>query len=493
MDYRKLQIYRDISARTKGEIYIGISGPVRTGKSTFIKRFMEQLVLPNMEEGHDKEMMRDELPQSAGGRTITTTEPKFIPKDAATITLEQQVAVKVRLVDCVGFMVEGASGHMEDDAERLVKTPWSEEEIPFTKAAQIGTEKVIRDHATIGVVMTTDASFSEIPREYYIPAEEQTIREFQAIGKPFIVLLNTTHPYQEETLRLAEALSEKYGVKVEPVNCEQLKERDVLHILEEILYEFPMKQIILQTPKWVEVLPMEHPLKTSLMETARAFMEQVTSLRDLTNKQSILRDNDAIKRINLEQLSLSSGCAYFTLQLEDTYYYKMLSEVLQEDIGNEYQLMRASNHMAALQEEYASAKNALLDVRNKGYGVMMPFKNEITLAPPEVIKQGNKYGVRIKANSPSIHLIMANIETEIAPIVGTKEQAEDLVSYIQRDQDQNADIWDTNIFGKTVEQLVNDGIMTKLELINDESRQKLQETMQKIVNDTNGGMVCIII
>ena len=253
MDYRKLQIYRDISARTKGEIYIGISGPVRTGKSTFIKRFMEQLVLPNMEEGHDKEMMRDELPQSAGGRTITTTEPKFIPKDAATITLEQQVAVKVRLVDCVGFMVEGASGHMEDDAERLVKTPWSEEEIPFTKAAQIGTEKVIRDHATIGVVMTTDASFSEIPREYYIPAEEQTIREFQAIGKPFIVLLNTTHPYQEETLRLAEALSEKYGVKVEPVNCEQLKERDVLHILEEILYEFPMKQIILQTPKWVEV------------------------------------------------------------------------------------------------------------------------------------------------------------------------------------------------------------------------------------------------
>ena len=218
MDYRKLQIYRDISARTKGEIYIGISGPVRTGKSTFIKRFMEQLVLPNMEEGHDKEMMRDELPQSAGGRTITTTEPKFIPKDAATITLEQQVAVKVRLVDCVGFMVEGASGHMEDDAERLVKTPWSEEEIPFTKAAQIGTEKVIRDHATIGVVMTTDASFSEIPREYYIPAEEQTIREFQAIGKPFIVLLNTTHPYQEETLRLAEALPEKYGVKVEPVN-----------------------------------------------------------------------------------------------------------------------------------------------------------------------------------------------------------------------------------------------------------------------------------
>lgn len=493
MDYRKLQLYKDIQARTKGEIYIGISGPVRTGKSTFIKRFMEQLVLPNMADGHDKEMMIDELPQSAGGKTITTTEPKFIPKDAVTILLEEEIAVKVRLVDCVGFMVEGASGHMEDEEERMVKTPWSEEEIPFTKAAEIGTRKVIRDHATIGVVMTTDASFSEIPREYYVPAEEETIAEFKALGKPFIVLLNTTHPYQEDTIKLSQTLSEKYGVKVEPVNCEQLKERDVLHILEEILYEFPIKEIDFHMPKWVEALSMAHPMKEGLTKAVYEYMKKVVSLRDISNYQGMISSHEFVKKCNLDSLSMSNGCAYFSIQLDECYYYELLSQMMETDIKNESQFLKQLKSVTELRKEYKVAKDALWDVRNKGYGVMSPCKEEIILEPPEVIKQGQKYGVRIKATSPSIHLIMANIETEIAPIVGTKEQAEDLVAYIQRDREERDDIWDTNIFGKTVEQLVQDGIQTKLELINDESRQKLQETMQKIVNDSNGGMVCIII
>lgn len=493
MDYRKLQLYKDINVRTKGEIYIGISGPVRTGKSTFIKHFMEQLVLPNIEDGHDKDMMIDELPQSAGGRTITTTEPKFIPKDAATVLLEDQVSVKVRLVDCVGFMVEGASGHMENEEERMVKTPWSEEEMPFSKAAEIGTQKVIRDHATIGVVMTTDASFSEIPREYYVPAEEQTIKEFKEIGKPFIVLLNTTHPFQEDTIKLSQTLSEKYGVKVEPINCEQLKERDVLHILEEILYEFPMKSISFHMPKWLEALPMTHPLKTELTTSIYEYMSQVSTLRDIGEQQAAIRKNECVKKCNLDSLCMANGCADFSLQVDEKYYYELLSEMMETEIQNESQFLKQLKHVTTLQKEYSVAKEALEDVRNKGYGVMSPYKEEIVLDPPEVIKQGAKYGVRIKATSPSIHLIMANIETEIAPIVGTKEQAEDLVAYIQRDREEHADIWDTNIFGKTVEQLVQDGIQTKLELINDESRQKLQETMQKIVNDSNGGMVCIII
>lgn len=492
-DHHKTNVYKDIEARTKGEIYIGISGPVRTGKSTFIKRFMEQLVLPHVEEGHDKDVMRDELPQSAGGKTITTTEPKFIPKDAVSINLDNEISVKVRLVDCVGYMVEGAGGHMEDEKERMVKTPWSEEEIPFTKAAEIGTRKVIRDHSTIGIVVLTDASFLDIERDKYIPAEEQTIAEFKVLKKPFIVLLNTTHPYMEETLRLAEELSVKYGVKVEPVNCDQLKEKDIIHILEEILYEFPVRLIKFKMPKWVEALEDEHPLKQGIAERIKSVMDSCGTLRSVLHVAEKMAGNEFIKKSVLDNLGMDTGCSEIAIDVDEKYYYEMLSEVLSEDISNEYQFMKKLRQLAQQKQEYMAVKDALLDVHYKGYGVVMPCKEEIVLEPPEVIKQGAKYGVRIKATSPSIHMIKANIETEIAPIVGTKEQAQDLADYIERDKNETDEIWDTNIFGKTVEQLINDGIHTKIALIGDESRMKLQETMQKIVNDSNGGMVCIII
>lgn len=485
-------LYKDIQIRTGGEIYLGVVGPVRTGKSTFIKRFMNLLVLPFMEDEHEKERAQDEMPQSAGGKTITTTEPKFIPKEAAHIRLGSDIDVDVRLIDCVGYMVEGASGHLEEQEERMVKTPWSVEEIPFTKAAEIGTRKVIRDHSTIGIVVTCDGSFGELPRESFLEAEERTIRELKELGKPFLVLLNSAKPYADETRALADEISDKYQVTVMPVNCEQLKREDINHIMENVLYEFPLTMIEFYMPKWVEMLPCEHKVKQDLILQIKQLMNRLNHIRDISGG-GLQLESEYIRKCKLDGISMSDGCVRVVLDVDDRYYYEMLSDLVGENIESEYQLLSTLRDMARMKKEYTKVLHAMEAVRYKGYGVVMPDREEIVLAKPELIKQGNKFGVKIKAESPSIHLIKATIETEISPIVGTEEQAQDLIRYISDTGTNEEGIWETNIFGKTVEQLVNDGITGKISMINEESQIKLQETMQKIVNDLNGGMVCIII
>lgn len=484
-------LYRDIQQRTGGEIYIGVLGPVRTGKSTFIKRFMEEMVLPYMEDEHAKLRAQDELPQSAGGKTITTTEPKFIPNEAAQVVLNGDIAVSVRLIDCVGYMVEGAAGHMEEDVERMVKTPWFDYEIPFTQAAEVGTDKVMNDHSTIGLVITTDGSFGELPRSAYQEPEEKTILALKKLRKPFLVLVNSQKPYSEDAKRTETEISEKYGVSAITVNCEQLKKEDINRILENVLYEFPISSMEFYMPKWVEMLPNDNRMKQDLIDKVRVLMKDYNTIRDILLKP-VNVESEYIKRCKTDSIRLSDGVIKIQLDVEEAYYYEMLTEMVGETISDEYQLISKLKNFAAMRHEYAKVLDAVNMVRMKGYGVVTPDKEEIVLEKPELIKHGNKFGVKIKASSPSIHMIRANIETEIAPIVGTQEQAEDLIRYINQ-ADMEKGIWDTNIFGKTVEQLVNDGITAKVAVIGEESQLKLQDTMQKIVNDSNGGMVCIII
>ena len=484
-------LYNDIKHRTGGEIYIGVLGPVRTGKSTFIKRFMEELVLPYMEDEHAKVRAQDELPQSAGGKTITTTEPKFIPNEAAKVTLNGDVEVSVRLIDCVGYMVDGAAGHMEEDVERMVKTPWFDYEIPFTQAAELGTDKVMNDHSTIGLVITTDGSFGEIPRSNYLEAEEKTITALKKLRKPFLVLVNSQKPYSEDAKATAAEINEKYGVSAITVNCEQLKKDDINMLLENVLYEFPIASMEFYMPKWVELLPSDNRMKQDLIAGVKALMKDYTVIRDALERPATL-ESEYIKRCKTDAVRLSDGVIRIQLDVEEAYYYEMLTEMVGEPIRDEYQLISKLKSFVAMKNEYTKVLDAVNMVRIKGYGVVTPDKDEIVLEKPELIKHGNKFGVKIRASSPSIHMIRANIETEIAPIVGSQQQADDLITYINQTDSENG-IWDTNIFGKTVEQLVNDGITAKVAVIGEESQLKLQDTMQKIVNDSNGGMVCIII
>ncbi len=485
-------VYKDIQERTGGEIYIGVVGPVRTGKSTFVKRFMDVMVLPHMENEQDRIRARDELPQSSGGRTITTTEPKFIPKEAARIKLQNEIEVKVRLVDCVGYMVPHAAGHMENEMERMVHTPWNEEPIPFTKAAEIGTRKVIREHATIGIVVITDGSFGEIGVEYYADAQEKTITELQQLNKPFVVILNTVHPYSKETIDYANELSEQYHMKTIPMNIEQMKKEDITNLMEEVLDQFPISKIEFYMPKWIDLLREDHPLKEELIGKIKSEMVRISTIHQM-KEAPIDLTSQYVRQYKIEEVNMSSGTVKIHIDIEESYYYELMSQLTNTEIENEYELIEQLKEMSNMKEEYKKVIQAMESVRAKGYGVVTPYRNEIILEKPEVIKHGNKYGVKIKAESPSIHLIKANIETEIAPIVGTQEQAEDLIRFITDAGESDQGIWETNIFGKSVEQLVNDGITSKIEMIGEESQIKLQETMQKIVNDSNGGIVCIII
>ena len=485
-------LYRDIKTRTGGEIYLGVVGPVRTGKSTFIKRFMDLCVLPGIEDEHARTRARDELPQSAAGRTIMTTEPKFIPKEAASVRISGDVEVRVRMIDCVGFMVPGSEGHIEDGAERMVKTPWFDYEIPFSQAAELGTQKVITDHATIGIVVTCDGSFGDIPRENYIEAEERTVAELQKLGKPFLILLNSERPYGEAAQTLAAQLEEKYGVSVLPVNCEQLKKEDVARILEQILYEFPLAKLEFYVPKWVEMLPFEHKIKQDIIGNIRSIADRISTIREL-KAENLTTDSPYIERVKLDAVHMDSGCGQVTFEIGEKYYYELLSELTGSEILGEYELISMIRELSRMKKEYAKVEAAVASVRQKGYGVVLPDQSEITLEEPELIHQGNKYGVKIRSLAPSIHMIRANIETEIAPIVGSEEQAQDLIRFLKDSSSSEEGIWNTNIFGKSVEELVEDGIRSKIYQIGDESQVKLQETMQKIVNESSGGLVCIII
>ena len=462
------QIYRDIQARTGGDIYIGVVGPVRTGKSTFIRRFMEIAALPQMSERKQAEI-RDQLPLSGSGKIITTVEPKFIPKEAVSVSLGTEQKVRVRLIDCVGFLVKDAGGNMEDGKERMVRTPWSEKAIPFHEAARIGTQKVIEEHSTIGLVITSDGSFGELPRENFTEAEEKTIQELKKQHKPFLVLVNSQMPYKEAAQKAVSEIQEKYQVTALSVNCDQLHKEDI-----------------------AQILPADHELKKQLLEQIREKTKHLFQIRDIT-KEAIQLSGPYVKDSLLEDTGLSDGTVKVRVRIQDKYYYQMLSQMSGTQMESEYELIHTIRDLVHMKEEYVKVRNALEEVRGSGYGVVVPRLDEIEIQEPQVIRQGNKFGVKIKSKSPSIHMIKANIETEIAPIVGTEQQAKDLIQYIEESSQRGESIWETNIFGKSVEQLVQDGIRSKIAAISEESQIKLQDTMQKIVNDSKGGLVCIII
>lgn len=488
----QFDVYQDIKERTGGDMYIGVVGPVRTGKSTFIKRFMETLVIPEMEDGPEKERTIDELPQSGSGRTITTTEPKFIPKQGANVTLNDEASVNVRLVDCVGYMVDGASGHLEDDNERLVKTPWYDYEIPFTKAAHIGTRKVMTDHATIGLIITGDGSFGEIERESFYLVEKELVDEMKSLGKAFIVILNSVKPNSQETKDLAEELTNQYGVKVLPVNCDQLKGNDIIDILKNILLEFPISQISFYIPKWAETLDASHPIKQAIVDYAKQVMCDVSGMKHVYDIEK--PDNEYISDAYLSNINLKDGTVQLNISIPENYYYDMLTSLLGAPVENEYDFLTLLKEVAGKRREYERVADAMNSVNMKGYGLVMPEKENITLAEPELIKHGSKYGIKIKANAPSLHFIKANVTTEIAPIVGSEEQAKDFLSNMQEQLNTSPEaLWKINIFGKTVEQMVEEGLISKSNKINDDSQIRLQDTMEKIINDSNGGMVFIII
>ena len=485
------QLYRDIAERTKGSLLLGVVGPVRTGKSTLVKRFMDLLVLDYVEDGHEKEQAIDELPQSAAGRTIMTTEPKFLPRDPVEIAFLEDTKIAVRLIDCVGYLVSSAYGHLEDGKERMVKTPWSEEKIPFSKAAEIGTEKVIKNHSTVGIVVTTDGSFGEIKREDYVPAEERTIKELKKIKKPFVVVLNSSRPHSKETVQLAEELQNQYGCPVLPLNCEQMQKEELNLILKHLLYTFPITKIHYQLPKWLEFLARENEVKQTIHSLLLNHLNQLDVIQDVY-RIPLEKDEKYIKNILLSEVDFSTGRVNYLITVQEQCYYENISRIAGMPIHSEYQLISLIKNLSEMKLEYEKVQDAINDVRRGGYGVVTPQKQEIHLDEPELIRHGNKYGVKIKAESPSIHLIRANIDTEIAPIVGDEDQARDLIRFLKENQKDDG-IWDTSIFGKTVEELVFDGIQNKIAVLTEESRQKLQNTMQKVVNESNGGMVCIII
>lgn len=487
----KQNIYQDISVRTGGEIYLGVVGPVRSGKSTFIKRFMEMMVLPEITDENERKRTLDELPQSGTGKMVMTTEPKFIPKEAVELPM-QDMKVKVRLIDCVGFMIPGAGGQMENGQERMVKTPWFEYEVPFSRAAEYGTRKVIRDHSTIGIIVTTDGTFGELPRDSYVEAEKRTVEELNAIGKPFLVLLNSDRPYSKATRTLAEKLSHEYHTTVLPVNCDQLRQEDIMDILKNVLLEFPLSSVGFYLPKWVETLRDDHWLKKSILDLVKEFMADRVKMKDIY--QQSIPDNEYIASGKIEKIHMDTGEVDVKIQIRDSYYYDILSDLTGIPIRSEYHLIRTIRELAGKKKEFEEVSQALKDARERGYGVMKPVLSEIELSEPEVVKHGNKYGVKIRAEAPSIHLIRARLSTEVAPIVGTQMQAEDLITYIKEQVGEDPkEIWNVNIFGKTLEQLVDDGISGKVTKINEDSQEKLQNAMEKIVNESSGGLICIII
>ncbi|MDR1540253.1 MAG: stage IV sporulation protein A [Clostridiales bacterium] len=487
-------IYKDIAERTNGDIYIGVVGPVRTGKSTFIKRFMDLLVIPNIENNYSKERAKDELPQSAAGKTIMTTEPKFVPSDAVAINLDGSLSLNVRLIDCVGYLVPSAVGHMDGDEPRMISTPWSEDKVPFIEAAETGTRKVITDHSTIGFVVTTDGSITEIPREDYIEAEERVVKELQEINKPFVILLNTIKPYAPETEKIRADISDKYSVPAVAVNCAQLKADDINAIMEKLLYEFPIKEIKVNFPKWIETLPLDHWLKKDIISCVKDSFNDTFKLRELKANVGRIESSQYVKKAYMDKILLGEGSARVEVAVDDKLFYGILSETTGMDIGGEHQLIATIKILAEAKREYDKVKYALEEVKLKGYGIVTPALDEMTLEEPVIVKHGSKFGVKLKASAPSIHLIRADIETEISPIVGSEKQSEELITYLTEEMSRDPNkIWELNMFGKSMHDMVKEGLQNKLYRMPEEAQQKLQETLQKIINEGSGGLICIIL
>ena len=487
-------IYQNIATRTAGDIYIGVVGPVRTGKSTFIKRFMETQVIPNIENVYRKERARDELPQSGSGRTIMTAEPKFVPEEAAQIQLEGGASFSVRLIDCVGYMVRGAIGQYEDDAPRMVTTPWFDHEIPMTEAAEAGTRKVIAEHSTIGIVITTDGSISEIPREDYQSAEDRVIDELQELGKPFIVLLNSSEPDSPRAQAIAADIARRHGVNCTPVNCLELSEEATADILRGVLYEFPMQELRLYFPAWVDALPIDHPIRAELYEAVREHAASLRHIREVKDVVSLLGQGENIERAEVTSMDLGTGIAVARVSLPRALFYRTLSEQSGFDVSDDGDLMSLLTRLAEVNEAYGRVAGALKDVQEKGYGIVVPDMSELKLEEPEIMKQGGRYGVRLRASAPSIHMIRADIQAAVSPIVGNEKQSEDMVNYLlQEFEGDTSKIWETNMFGRSFHELVNDDLQAKLRRMPEDARKKLQETLTRIINEGSGGLICIIL
>jgi stage IV sporulation protein A len=488
------KIYEDIAQRTAGDIYIGVVGPVRTGKSTFIKRFMETLVLPNIDNVYVKERARDELPQSGSGRTVMTAEPKFVPEDGVEITLTNTAAFTVRLIDCVGYMVDGAIGLSEDGMPRMVTTPWYEHEIPMSEAAEIGTRKVISDHSTIGIVITTDGSITDIDREAYLDAEERVICELKEIGKPFLVLVNSALPYSEKAMRIRDDISRRHGVSCMTVNCLELKEQDITNIIKTVLYEFPLSEMGVFLPPWVEALPAGHPLKCGLYENIKTSSENIYRIRDVGNAVNEMAMQESIESAILLEVNLGNGLVTARLELPRGLFYDTLSERSGFAVRDDGDLMSLLSEMSGIKTDYDRIKDALEDVKTKGYGIVMPTMEELKLEEPEIVRRGGKYCVRLKASAPSIHMIKANIETEVSPAVGGEHSSEDMINYLlQAFEGDTSKIWSSNLFGRSLNEIAGEGLYSKIKKMPEDAQGKLQETLQRIINEGSGGLICIIL
>ncbi len=487
-------IYKDIAQRTEGDIYIGVVGPVRTGKSTFIKQFMENLVIPNIESDFRKERAIDELPQSAGGKTIMTTEPKFIPEEAVEIKLDDSLKMNVRMIDCVGYVIPSAIGYFENEAPRMVVTPWFEDAVPFNMAAEVGTHKVITEHSTIGLVITTDGTITDLPREEYAECEEKIISELCDINKPFVVLMNSVHPKSKETKALCETLSEKYKTAVIPVNCLELSDEDIKAILTQVLYAFPVKEISVEMPRWIANLSKGHWLKEDIFSAIKDCAESVKHIRDVRACAEKMTACEHIVNSRVSSIDLGTGRATIDVAVGKNLFFKIIGEATGLEITGESDLMPRILELVNIKKRYEKVEEALKQVEETGYGIVMPSMDELTLDEPEIIKQGGKYGVRLKATAPSIHMLKADIETEVSPIVGSEKQSEELVLYMLNDFEESPEkIWDSNIFGKSMSELVGEGLHTKLSKMPDEARAKLRETVERMINEGCSGLICLIL
>lgn len=489
-----IDIYKDIAERTQGDIYVGVVGPVRTGKSTFIKRFMELMVIPNIENNYKKQRAKDELPQSASGKSIHTTEPKFVPNEAVEIKLDEGAKFKVRMVDCVGYIVKGAMGYTEGDAPKMVTTPWYDHEIPFEEAAELGTKKVINEHSTIGLLVTTDGSITDIKREEYVEAEERVCNELKSINKPFIMILNSEHPYDPGTIELKKQMEDKYDVPIQIIDVLNMREEDITNVFKTVLKEFPVKEINIDMPEWIEKLSKDHWLKLDYLNLIRDMCKNIYKIRDIRTSVDSFKDVEFLGQTSINEMNMGEGTVRIDMLPKPNLFYKILSEICGKEIGGESELLNVFNEAYKAKQEYDKVAQALEDVRETGYGLVPPQLSEMKLEEPEIIKQGNSCGIKLKASAPSLHFIKADIETEISPIMGTEKETEELVkSLLEQFENDPSKLWQSNIFGKSLEVLVKEGLQNKLYKMPEDVQVKIQKTLQKIINEGNGGLICIIL
>lgn len=490
----KFDIFKDIAERTGGDIYLGVVGPVRTGKSTFIKKFMELIVLPNIKDEADRVRATDELPQSAAGRTIMTTEPKFIPNQAVEINVSEGLDINVRVVDCVGYAVQGARGYEDENGPRMVTTPWFDDPIPFQEAAEVGTRKVIADHSTLGLVVTTDGTISEIGRDSYVEAEERVVHELKELGKPFVMIINSVHPHHPDTEQLRQELADKYDIPVIPISVNAMSQEDIIGVLREALYEFPVHEVNVNLPSWVMVLDHDHWLRSNFEECVRSTVRDIKRLRDIDRVVGHFNEYDFVSKAALAHMNMGQGIADIDLTAPDELYDQVLTEVVGVEIRGKDHLLQLMKDFTHAKREYDKVSEALRMVKLTGYGIAPPVLEEMTLDEPELIRQGSRFGVRLRATAPSIHMIRVDVESEFAPIVGTEKQSEELVRYLMQDFEEDPlKIWDSDIFGKSLAAIVREGISAKLAMMPENAQYKLKETLERIINEGSGGLIAIIL